>query len=357
MPEHELYMERCLQLAALGAGNVAPNPMVGAVLVYNHRIIGEGYHEQYGKSHAEVNCIQSVKIEDKHLISESVLYVSLEPCAHQGKTPPCADLIIANKIPEVVIGCRDPFPLVNGKGIEKLVAAGVNVTNGICEEQCKTMNKRFFIFHNRHRPYIILKWAQSSNGIIGSFQQRILVTNEFTNRVVHKWRSQESALMVGTNTALQDDPALTTRHWPGNNPVRIVVDMNLTLPPYLQLFDNTASTIVFNTIRNSIEDFDTAITNSRKVWYYQVTNDVSIIQQVLYALYQLKIQSVIIEGGAKLIQSFVAENAWDEARVITNEQLYLPDGLKAPEIGAAGLSFSETILSDRIDYYRNISIQ
>lgn len=356
MPGHELYMERCLQLAVIGAGNVAPNPMVGAVLVHNHRIIGEGYHEQYGKAHAEVNCIQSVKSEDKHLIPESVIYVSLEPCAHQGKTPPCADLIIASKIPEVVIGCRDPFPLVNGKGIEKLMSAGIKVTNGICEEQCKTINKRFFIFHTNHRPYIILKWAQSCNGIIGSPLERIFITNEYTNRVVHKWRSQETALMVGTNTALQDDPALTTRLWPGKNPVRIVVDLNLTLPPYLQLFDNTVSTIVFNTIRNTIEDFNTDLNNSCKVWYYQVTNDVSIVQQVLHALYQLKIQSVIIEGGAKLIQSFIAENAWDEARVITNEQLYLPQGLKAPETGAARLTYSETILSDRIDYYSNVSI-
>lgn len=356
MPGHELYMERCLQLAALGEGKVAPNPMVGAVLVHNHRIIGEGYHEQYGKAHAEVNCILSVKPEDKHLIPASVLYVSLEPCAHQGKTPPCTDLIIANNIPEVVIGCRDPFPLVNGKGIEKLVAAGVKVTNGICEEKCTTVNRRFFIFHTRHRPYVILKWAQSVNGIIGTPLQRLFITNEYTGRVVHKWRSRESALMVGTNTALQDNPSLTTRHWPGKNPVRIVIDMNLTLPPYLQLFDNTVSTIVFNTVRNTIEDFDTDITNGHKVWYYQVTNDVSVVQQVLHALYHLKMQSVLIEGGTKLIQSFIAENAWDEARVITNEKLYVSEGLKAPEAGDARLSFSESILSDRIDYYINTSI-
>ncbi|OJY90463.1 MAG: riboflavin biosynthesis protein RibD [Sphingobacteriales bacterium 44-15] len=350
-------MERCLQLAALGAGNVAPNPMVGAILVYNDRIIGEGYHQQYGKAHAEVNCIAAVKPEDKHLIPESVLYVSLEPCAHHGKTPPCADLIIAHKIPEVVIGCRDPFPLVNGRGIEKLMDAGVKVVHGVCEAQCKAMNRRFFIFHAQHRPYIILKWAQSVNGIIGSSLQRIFITNEYTGRMVHKWRTEEAAIMVGTHTALQDDPALTARHWPGKSPVRIVIDMNLMLPPYLQLFDRSVPTIVFNMIRNTINDLDRDITSSREVWYYQVTSDVSPVQQVLHALYHLKIQSVLVEGGAKLIQSFAEENAWDEARVITNEQLYLPEGLKAPEPGAARLSFSERLLTDRIDYYRNPSIQ
>lgn len=357
MPEHEWYMERCLQLAALGAGNVAPNPMVGAVLVYNDRIIGEGYHQQYGKAHAEVNCIAAVKPEDKHLIAESVLYVSLEPCAHHGKTPPCADLIVAHKIPEVVVGCRDPFPLVNGRGIEKMMAAGVKVMQGVCEAQCKAMNKRFFIFHAQHRPYIILKWAQSANGIIGSPLQRIFITNEYTGWIVHKWRTEEAAIMVGTHTALQDDPALTARYWPGKNPVRIVIDMNLTLPPYLQLFDGSVPTIVFNTIRNTINDVDCDITSSREVWYYQVTSDVSLVQQVLHALYRLKVQSVLIEGGAKLIQSFIEENAWDEARVITNEQLYLPEGLRAPGPGAARLSSSEHLLTDRIDYYRNPSIQ
>ena len=350
-------MERCLQLAALGAGNVAPNPMVGAVLVCNDRIIGEGYHQQYGKAHAEVNCIAAVKPEDKHLIAESVLYVSLEPCAHHGKTPPCADLIIAHKIPEVVVGCRDPFPLVNGRGIEKLVAAGVKVEQGVSETQCKAMNKRFFIFHAQHRPYITLKWAQSVNGITGSSLQRIFITNEYTGRMVHKWRTEEASIMVGTRTALQDDPALTARHWPGKSPVRIVIDMKLTLPPYLQLFDRSVPTIVFNTIRNTVNDLDRNIASSREVWYYQVTNDVSLVQQVLHALYRMKIQSILIEGGAKLIQSFVEENAWDEARVITNEQLYLPEGLKAPEPGAARLSFSERLLTDRIDYYKNPSIQ
>lgn len=350
-------MERCLQLAALGAGDVAPNPMVGAILVCNDRIIGEGYHQQYGKAHAEVNCIAAVKPEDKHLIPESVLYVSLEPCAHHGKTPPCADLIVAHKIPEVVVGCRDPFPLVNGRGIEKLAAAGVKVMHGVCEAQCKAMNKRFFIFHAQHRPYIILKWAQSVNGIIGSSLQRIFITNEYTGRVVHKWRTEEAAIMVGTRTALQDDPALTARHWPGKSPVRIVIDMNLTLPPYLQLFDRSVPTLVFNTVRNTPNDLDCDIANSREVCYYQVTNDVSLVQQVLHALYRMKIQSILIEGGAKLIQSFVEENAWDEARVITNEQLYLPEGLKAPEPGAARLSFSERLLTDRIDYYKNPSIQ
>ncbi|HEY2720248.1 MAG TPA: bifunctional diaminohydroxyphosphoribosylaminopyrimidine deaminase/5-amino-6-(5-phosphoribosylamino)uracil reductase RibD, partial [Chitinophagaceae bacterium] len=232
LPEiHDIYMHRCLDLARLGAGHVAPNPMVGAVLVHDERIIGEGYHQQYGGPHAEPNCIASVKKEEQHLISESILYVSLEPCAHYGKTPPCADLIIKNKIPRVVIGCFDPFEEVNGKGIEKLKGAGIDVLVGILEHECKKLNKRFFLYYQQHRPYIILKWAQSSNQKIGAGAgNRTYISNEFTNRLVHKWRSEEAAILVGTNTALQDDPELTTRSWIGNNPRRLVMDMDLKLP-------------------------------------------------------------------------------------------------------------------------------
>src|SRR6476660_1127293 len=207
---HETYMYRCLQLAQLGVGNVAPNPMVGAVLVHNDKIIGEGYHRKYGEPHAEVNCINSVSPDKQELISQSTLYVSLEPCAHFGKTPPCADLIIRHKIPRVVIGCRDPFTEVNGKGIEKLKSAGVNVETGILEKECIALNKRFFIFHTQHRPYIILKWAQTADEFIatlttesqaiGNIQRRLLISNEYTNRLVHKWRSDEAAILVGKNT-------------------------------------------------------------------------------------------------------------------------------------------------------------
>ncbi|HJW16280.1 MAG TPA: bifunctional diaminohydroxyphosphoribosylaminopyrimidine deaminase/5-amino-6-(5-phosphoribosylamino)uracil reductase RibD, partial [Flavisolibacter sp.] len=250
---HEKYMARCLQLAQLGAGNVAPNPMVGAVLVYNDAIIGEGYHEKYGAAHAEVNCINSVIDGERHLISQSTLYVSLEPCAHFGKTPPCADLIVKLKIPKVVIGCRDPFVQVDGKGIEKLLAAGVEVTTGILEKECKELNKLFFTFHTLHRPYIILKWAQTSDGKIAyptlrkkssSPVSRLFITNAYTNRLVHKWRSEQMAILVGTNTAMHDDPSLNTRLWPGNSPVRLVIDKELALPPGLKLFDGSIPTIV-----------------------------------------------------------------------------------------------------------------
>src|SRR5215212_3734496 len=210
----EIYMHRCIELALLARGNVAPNPMVGAVLVYQDRIIGEGYHKEYGKAHAEVNCINSVKAGDLDLIERAVLYVSLEPCAHFGKTPPCADLIIEKKIPRVVIGCRDPFKQVDGKGIEKLKAANIEVVTGVCEEACVKLNKRFFTFHTEHKPYVILKWAQSANNkIANADRSRVMISNEYSNRIVHKWRSEEMAIMIGKNTALSDDPELTTRLW------------------------------------------------------------------------------------------------------------------------------------------------
>lgn len=354
MPRHELYMSRCLQLATLAAGNTAPNPMVGAVLIYDNRIIGEGYHKQYGQPHAEVNCIGSVSTYDEQLISKSIMYVSLEPCAHHGKTPPCADLIIHHKIPEVVIGCRDPFTKVDGKGIEKLKAEGVNVTVGVLEKECKELNRRFFTFHTSHRPYIILKWAQTNNGIIGNADSNQLhISNPYTNRLVHKWRSEEAAILVGTNTAHSDDPALTTRLWTGNNPVRLVLDMNLVLPHHLQLFDNNVTTIVFNSLQNTIESFNDINDQVKKIWYYQVTTDTSIVHQIVNALYHLNIQSVLIEGGAKLLQSFINEGMWDEARIITNETLQVAGGVKAPVLNAGRIIKDEQLINDRIVYYSN----
>ena len=244
-------MSRCIELAKLGAGFTAPNPMVGAVLVYDNRIIGEGYHRHYGHAHAEVNCIASVKKEDEPFIRQSVLYVSLEPCAHHGKTPPCADLIIEKKIPMVVVGSRDPFKEVDGKGIEKLQAAGVEVQEDVLEKECIDLNKRFFTFHTWRRPYIILKWAQSDDGKIAKTgHSRVLISNDYTNRLVHKWRSEEASILVGTNTALMDNPSLDTRLWKGPNPVRLVVDKNLALPASLNVFDQKIKTIIFNTLKH-----------------------------------------------------------------------------------------------------------
>ena len=347
-------MHRCLQLAQLGEGSVAPNPMVGAVLVHNDRIIGEGYHRQYGQAHAEVNCIDNVKEEDKGLIPEATIYVSLEPCAHFGKTPPCADLIIKSGIKNVVVGCRDPFSEVNGKGIEKLKAAGIQVTLGVLEEECRAINKRFFTFHTRHRPFIVLKWAQTADGKIANEDySRVLISNAYTNRLVHQWRSQQMAILVGTNTALFDDPSLTTRLWPGKDPIRLVVDMDLRLPASLQLFNGSIPTLVFNNQRHTLEQLNSIDWTSIGVQYYQVTEDVSLVDQISNALYQLNIQSVLVEGGAQLLQSFIDEGVWDEACVITNEALILGRGLPAPVLHNQTFIRSEYLQSDCIRTYTN----
>ena len=349
-------MHRCLELASLGAGHTAPNPMVGSVLVYEdrqtgeERIIGEGYHEQYGERHAEANCVASVKEEDKPLIAQSTLYVSLEPCAHYGKQPPCADLIIDRRIPRVVVGCRDPFPQVNGKGIEKLLAAGVEVRIGVLEKECIELNKRFLMFNTLHRPYIVLKWAQSADGKIAGNEGRTLISNEYTNRLVHKWRSEEAAILVGTRTALADDPALTVRLWNGPDPIRLVIDKELRLPSTLKVFDGRSRTVVFNGLKHEEKD---------NLLYYQLATDSSLIHQLIIALTQLKILSVLVEGGARLLQSFIDEGFWDEARVITNNDLEIPGGLAAPVLrggelrGKEIIQGKEALLSDSIRYYKN----
>ena len=327
----------------MGAGYVAPNPMVGAVLVFDDRIIGEGFHQQYGQAHAEVNCINSVPEENKQFIEKSTLYVSLEPCAHFGKTPPCADLIIKNNIPKVVIGCRDSYAAVNGKGIEKLTAAGVNVTVGILEDEAMSLNKRFFTFHQQQRPYIILKWAQSNDEkIAAASNERIFISNVCSNRLVHQWRSEEAAIMVGTNTALKDNPALTTRLVTGNNPVRLVIDMDLKLPASLQLFDGVVKTFVFNAVKQEEDEMFS---------FYKVDKKEKIIPQVLSVLYQQKIQSVLVEGGAKLLQSFIDENLWDEARVITNVEMVIGKGIDAPVLANKKLMKKEISGTDKIEYF------
>jgi diaminohydroxyphosphoribosylaminopyrimidine deaminase / 5-amino-6-(5-phosphoribosylamino)uracil reductase len=343
--DHRFYMYRCLELAARGAGHVAPNPMVGAVLVHGDRIIGEGWHQVYGQAHAEVNCMASVSKEDESLIPHSTLYVSLEPCAHFGKTPPCADLIIRHKIPRVVIGCRDPFTEVKGKGIEKLQAAGIEIIMDVLEAECRQLNKRFFTFHLQHRPYIVLKWAQTKDGKIGSgTAERLLISNEYSNRLVHQWRSEEAAILVGTNTALLDDPALTNRLWPGASPIRLVVDMELRLPASLHVFNDEARTIIFNTKQHEEKE---------NISWYQVTHDVSLVHQVLNALYQLKIQSVLVEGGAQLLQAFIDEDMWDEARVISNTKTETASGIPAPVLSNHREINKIALASDQINIYSN----
>jgi len=343
---HEVYMFRCLQLAQLGAGYTAPNPMVGAVLVYDNRIIGEGYHQEYGKAHAEVNCIQSVKKEDEIYIPQSTLYVSLEPCSHFGKTPPCADLIIAKRIHRVVVGCRDPFKAVDGRGIDKLRAAGIDVVLGISEAACLALNKRFFCYVTKGRPYIILKWARSSDGkMANADRSRIQISNEFSRRLLHKWRSESAAILIGTNTALYDDPELTVRAWKGPNPVRGVVDMNLRLPTALKLFDQQVPTIVFNQLKDETK---------QNLQYCRVDAEQDLISQILTSLFSMQIQSVLVEGGMHLLQSFIHQGIWDEARIISNSHVQIPDGLPAPELPQARLVSEEKLFSDCVRVYERI---
>ena len=338
MNSHETFMSRCIELSALAIGYVSPNPMVGAVLVYDSRIISEGYHEQYGKAHAEVNCINNVKEQDKHLISESTLYVSLEPCAHHGKTPPCADLIIANNIKRVVVGSHDPNPLVAGKGIMKLRDAGVEVVEHILQRECDFLNRRFMTYHTDQRPYIILKWAQSADGFFAPDDDRQLwLSNEYSRKLSHRWRTEEDAILVGTKTALIDDPQLTARLWEGRNPVRILVDLDLKVPAVSKIFDDEALTMIYNASKEGLE-YGTV--------YIKVTNDTSLPQQIAKDLHQRHIQSVIIEGGAYTLNQFIAAGLWDEARIFTSPTI-LTSGIKAPKMEGTLIS-EEKILDDTL---------
>jgi diaminohydroxyphosphoribosylaminopyrimidine deaminase / 5-amino-6-(5-phosphoribosylamino)uracil reductase len=335
MPQHDIYMRRCLELAQLGLGNVSPNPMVGAVIVHGDKIIGEGYHQKYGEAHAEVNAVTKVINSFSNyaeLLSKSVIYVSLEPCAHYGKTPPCADLIIKHQIPKVVVGCRDPFEQVNGKGIEKLQAAGVEVLSGILEEECKWLNRRFFTRVHKHRPYIILKWAQTTNGFFAPADgTQLWITGPESRKLVHEWRGEEDAILVGTNTVAVDNPQLNVRYGKGKLPKRIVIDRSLKLSKDLNVFDQSVETLVFNEIKTEFDG---------KIKYIALEDfDRFVPQYILYQLYLQDIQSVIIEGGAKTLNNFIDAGLWDEARIFTGEAL-LNNGITAPEI--------EGIITDEI---------
>lgn len=318
---HEIFMQRCIQLAQLGAGLTAPNPMVGAVLVHNGRIIGEGYHQIYGQAHAEVNCVASVAETDRPLIPQSTIYVSLEPCAHHGKTPPCADLIIREQIPQVVIGCVDSFSEVSGKGIAKLEAAGITVVTGVLEQACRTLNKRFFTYHERKRPYIVLKWAQTQGGFIASETGPVRISNSITDRLVHRWRSEEMAIMVGTRTAILDNPQLNNRHWHGLAPIRLVLDPQLKVPRDHYVYDHNA--LSFFIIDKNIEA-------PKGVTGISLDFSLPLLPQLLEVLHQRQIQSVLVEGGANLLQQFLDTGYWDEIRVITGQQTELLNGLRAP---------------------------
>lgn len=328
MTTDERYMARCLELAAKGRFGAAPNPMVGAVIVHEGRIIGEGYHRQCGGPHAEVNAVRSVK--DERLLHQATMYVSLEPCAHYGKTPPCADMIIEKGIPRVVIGCRDSFDQVDGKGIQKLRAAGVEVTVGVLEHECLDLNRAFFTYHGKKRPYITLKWAQSADGyidglrIIGDGQQAVRFSTDETAARVHRLRTLSDAILVGRHTAEFDNPSLTTRLWPGNNPLRLVIDKKGSLDTSLKLFDNNVKTVVFTEVFRDFSDAENV---------EQVRMDFSqeILPQMMDYLHTQKVQRLLVEGGAVLLQSFIDNELWDEA-FVEEAPFRLGDGVKAPHI-------------------------
>ncbi len=336
-------MTRCLALAKKGQGQVAPNPMVGAVLVHDGKIIGEGFHQKYGEAHAEVNCINDALQNAPGLFSSSTLYVSLEPCAHFGKTPPCADLIVQHKIPRVVVACRDSFEEVNGRGVEKLKSAGIEVTEGVLEREAIELNKRFFTFHNLQRPYIVLKWAQTADGFMAlGGKSRLLISNEVTNRLVHKWRTEEAAISIGANTAVSDDPLLDNRLWPGKAPVKIIIDPNLTCSESLRMFQQGEQVIVANVIRSS---------DDGKVVYLKA-NHGDFLQEIISQLYEKKISSILVEGGRQTLRSFIDAGLWDEARVITNTNLTVGSGLRSPELLNAEKINEQFILNDRIEFFK-----
>lgn len=343
MLNDEIYMQRCIELARLGKGNVAPNPMVGAVIVLNDRIIGEGFHQKYGEGHAEVNAVNSVS--NFSVLKEATIYVSLEPCAHFGKTPPCSDLLIKHQFKKVVIGCIDSFSKVSGQGIKKMRSAGIEVVVGVLEKECRELNKRFFTFHENKRPYIVLKWAQTKDGFIdkirGLEKGINWISSPTTKVLVHKWRSEEQAILVGKNTVESDDPSLTVREISGNNPIRIILDSGLKLSKNYNVFNTEAPTIVLNLLK------DQQVKNTTLVKLNSLE-----IESILNKLYQIGIQSVFIEGGAKVLNSFIAAGLWDEARVIIGNT-YFENGIQAPVISKVP-SLSFTFSDDIINIYSNL---
>ncbi|MBE8727115.1 bifunctional diaminohydroxyphosphoribosylaminopyrimidine deaminase/5-amino-6-(5-phosphoribosylamino)uracil reductase RibD [Flavobacterium hungaricum] len=344
---HEKYIKRCIQLAQNGLGTTYPNPMVGSVIVHENKIIGEGWHKKAGEPHAEVNAVHSVK--DKSLLAKSTIYVSLEPCSHFGKTPPCCDLIIANKIPNVVVGTVDPNEKVAGRGIKKLLEAGVNVTVGILEDECNELNKRFFTFHQKKRPYIILKWAESQDGFLApektTDQERrpIWITNVYSRQLVHKWRTEEQSILAGTNTVIDDNPKLNARDWSGNNPVRIALDRNNRINKDSFIFDDSLKTFIFSDKKTN--------SSTENTQFEAIDFSQNIIPQILETLYQNQIQSIIVEGGRQTLQSFLDENIWDEARIFVGKTIFR-NGTKAPILARTN-SIKSNILTDELIQIRN----
>lgn len=346
--EEEKYMRRCIELARNGLCNVSPNPMVGAVIVCDGQIIGEGYHIRCGEAHAEVNAIRSVK--NPALLKRSTIYVSLEPCSHQGKTPPCADLIIEKGIPRIVIGCQDPFAQVAGRGILKLRNAGREVKVGVLESECRELIRKFITFHTHHRPYITLKWAESADGFIDKIRTNghpVHLSTPLTSMLVHKRRAESDAIMVGTRTALLDNPSLTVRNWYGHNPVRVVLDRKRLLPASLHLFDDSVRTLVFT---------DGEYPNSKCTEYLPLNYSTDILPQVMEALYNRGIQSLLVEGGSELLQSFINAALWDEA-FVERSAMILESGVKAPQINDKKRCPAEKYFGVTTEHYIRSAIQ
>ncbi|MEQ9402655.1 MAG: bifunctional diaminohydroxyphosphoribosylaminopyrimidine deaminase/5-amino-6-(5-phosphoribosylamino)uracil reductase RibD [Cyclobacteriaceae bacterium] len=328
------FMHRALELAALGRGSVSPNPMVGCVIVHDGKIIGEGYHQRYGGPHAEVNAVDSVI--DKELLKECTAFVTLEPCTHFGKTPPCADLLIEKKVKEVIIASGDPFEEVDGNGIGKLKAAGIKVEIGILNREASELNKRFFTFHQKERPYVILKWAQTSDGFIArENHDSKWISNTHSRQLVHKWRTEEDAILIGKNTALFDNPSLTAREWKGKNPIRILLDRNLEVNLDSNIFDGTTSTFILNSKKDKEKGSNRWIKIERLK-----------PSEILKKLHALSIQSIIIEGGAAVLNSFIGDNCWDEARIFISKESF-GKGMKAPELKGV-LKSEEAIFEDQL---------
>lgn len=317
--QDEFYIKRCIELAQKALGNTYPNPLVGSVIVHNGKIIGEGYHHQAGENHAEINAINSV--EDKSFIPESTIYVSLEPCAHFGKTPPCALKIVELGFKKVVIGAMDSHDKVNGKGKKIIQDAGIEVVSGILEKECIDLNKRFFTYHEKKRPFIVLKWAQSGDGFMDKDFKPTQISNSLTKQYVHTLRNNEHAILIGTMTALRDNPSLTTREITGRNPIRILIDIDLKIPADYHIYNDEAETLVFNSVKNSDEG---------NIRFIKIERE-NLIEKLIKKLYDLQIQSVIIEGGSLVLQQFIDADLWDETIIIKNENLTIENGTKAPK--------------------------
>ena len=336
----EIYMKRCIDLAKKAVGHTYPNPLVGSVIVHNGLIIGEGFHQKAGENHAEINAINSVK--NKDLLKESTIYVSLEPCSHFGKTPPCANKIIETGFKKVVIGTLDSHEKVNGKGKKLIEEAGIEVVSGVLEKECQELNKRFFTFHRKKRPFIILKWAESGDGFLDQDFKPTQIGNSLTKQFVHQLRSEEHAILVGTNTALTDNPGLTTREIKGRNPVRILIDFELKIPRDFKIYNNEAPTLVFNQEKDAEEE---------NIKFIKISKE-KFLEDLLQKFYENQIQSVLVEGGNRTLQTFIDANLWDETIIIKNKNLTLENGTKAPKF-EGNLDKEKYFRDNRVSFYRN----